>query len=276
VKTFSFQSKDSLKIHAVKWLVDEAKLNICLVHGLGEHSGRYGHVAQFFNSKGANVYALDLRGHGRSEGARGCGPDLEAFMDDIDGLIAEMKKDNSRSAIPWIFYAHSMGGNLTLNYVLRRQTDCSAIVTTGPWITLESDPSGGLVLAASIINKFGGFTKSSDIDPTYVSTDAGEVAKYINDPLNHDKISSKAGMALYHAGQYLHNYKDGMPIPTLIMHAKQDKLTLASGSQQFAKNNPKGLTLELWEDVYHEMHNDVKRQELFDYTWSWLEDQKIM
>jgi len=274
VNAFSLVSKDSLKLHAVKWLVPNPKLNICLVHGLGEHSGRYAHVAQFFNSKGANVYALDLRGHGQSGGARGCGPDLDAFLDDISMLVDTMKTDTP--GLPWIFYAHSMGGNLTLNYVLRRKPNCQAIVTTGPWITLESDPSGGLVFVANIVNKFGGFTKSSDIDPTFVSTDSREVEKYTNDPLNHDKISSRAGMALYYAGQHLYAYKDGMPIPTLIMHAKQDKLTLASGSQEFAKNNPEGLTLKLWDDVYHEMHNDVKRQELFDFTWAWLEQQDII
>jgi len=112
VNNFSLTSKDNLKLYAVKWLVDEPKFNICLIHGLGEHSNRYSHVAEFYNSKGANVYALDLRGHGQSEGKRGCGPNLDSFLDDIALLITEMKSGSPD--LPWIMYAHSMGGNLTL------------------------------------------------------------------------------------------------------------------------------------------------------------------
>jgi len=77
-------------------------------------------------------------------------------------------------------------------------------------------------------------------------------------------------MAIYYAGQHLYKHTGGVKIPTLVMHAKEDKLTLASGSEMFAKNNPENVTLRIWEDVYHEMHNDVKRDELFDYTWSWM------
>ncbi len=274
MKQFTLQSKDQLKLHAVKWLVDQAKLNIVLVHGLGEHCARYAHVAKFFNSKAANVFALDLRGHGLSEGKRGCGPDLNSFLDDIDALVTEMKLE--APDLPWMMYAHSMGGNLSLNYVLRRKPDCMALVATSPWISLENDPSNALVMIANLMNKLGGFTKSNDIDPTYISTDSIEVEKYKSDPLVHGRISSKAGMALYDAGQFLFNYKDEMPIPTLVVHAKKDKLTLASGSEQFANNNKESVTLRLWDEVYHEMHNDVKRDELFDYVWNWIHNQKKM
>lgn len=272
--TKEVKSKDGLALYTVSWKIPSPILNVCLVHGLGEHCERYDHVARFYNSLGANTYALDLRGHGQSEGARGCGPDLDAFLDDVDALITQMKSDSP--GLPWIFHVHSMGGNIGLNHVLRRQSDCSAIVATSPWITIENTPSKGLVFMANLINKFGGFTQSSEIDASYVSTDKVEVEKYANDPLIHDKISSKAGMALYYSGQYLHNYKGGMPIPTFIAHAKQDKLTLASGSSQFAKNNPKNVTLELWDDVNHEIHNDVKREELFESIRIWLKEKSII
>jgi len=157
----------------------------------------YAHVADFFNKKDASVYAIDHRGHGRSEGARGCGPDLDSYLDDIDTLVRTMK---SESDLPWIMYAHSMGANLGLNYVIRREPDCQAIIATGSWITLENNPSSLLVFAANILNRFGGFTKDSELDPNHISSDPKEVEKYVNDPLIHGKISSKAGMALYHAG----------------------------------------------------------------------------
>ncbi len=271
MKEFSLHSKSGLKLHAVKWIVDAPKLNIVLIHGLGEHSGRYAHVADFFNKKSINVYAMDHRGHGKSEGARGCGPNLDSFLDDMDSLVSIMK---SESDLPWIIYAHSMGANISLNYIIRRKPDCKAIIATGSWITLENDPSPFLVFAANILNRFGGFTKDSELDPNHISTDPLEVEKYINDPLNHGKISSKAGMALYHAGQFLYNYKKGMSIPTLMMHAKEDKLTLASGTEQFAKNNPDNVTIKLWSEVYHEIHNDINRLKMLDYTWNWMHNDK--
>lgn len=274
MNTLSLTSKDQLQLHAVKWQVGSPKFNVCLIHGLGEHCERYGHVAEFFNQHGGNVYAMDHRGHGKSEGARGCGPDLDAFLDDIGLLISQMKSEHD---LPWIFYAHSMGANLSLNYVIRRNPDCKAIIATGSWITLENTPGAALVFVANLINRFGGFTKDSEIDPSHISTDPKEVEKYINDPLNHGKISSKAGMALYYSGKYLHDYTGGMKIPTLMMHAREDKLTLASGSEQFSKNNPDNVTLKLWDGVYHEMHNDVNREELFAFIWKWLsEDKKIV
>jgi len=273
LKEFSLQSKSDLKLHAVKWLVKAPRLNMVLIHGLGEHSARYAHVAAFFNSKDINVYAMDQRGHGKSEGARGCGPDLDTFLDDMDSLVQTMKAESN---LPWFIYAHSMGANISLNYVIRRKPNCEAIVATGSWITLENDPSPVLVFAANLLNRFGGFTKDSEIDPSLISTDTNEVDKYINDPLNHGKISSKAGMALYYSGQYLHNYKDGMRIPTLMMHAAEDRLTLASGTKQFVKNNPENVTMKIWPDVYHEMHNDVNREELLKYIWNWLVKNKII
>lgn len=268
------KSKDGIPIHSVAWKISNPIFKVCIVHGLGEHSGRYAQVASFYNELGASVYALDFRGHGHSGGDRGCGPDLDAFLDDLDAMIAYMKSDGA--SVPWMFHLHSMGANIGLNHVLRRQSDCVAVVATGPWITLESDPSKALVFVANIINRVGGFTKSSEIDASLVSTDTIEVEKYIKDPLNHDKISSKAGMALYYSGQYLYTYKGGMPVPTLIMHATQDKLTLASGSQQFADNNPENVTLKLWEDVYHEIHNDVKRNEMFAFIKNWMKNNSTI
>ena len=269
--THTLQSNDGLALHSAAWKIEAAKFNVLIVHGLGEHSGRYAHVAKFYNNLGANAYALDLRGHGKSEGARGCGPDLDAFLNDVDVLIAHTKQVSP--GLPWIFHVHSMGANVGLNHVIRRKPDCKAIVATGPWITIQNTPSKALVFVANLINRFGSFTQSSEIDASFVSTDAAEVEKYINDPLNHDKISSKAGIALYYAGQFLYEYKGGMPVPTLIMHAKQDRLTLASGSEQFAANNPQNVTLRLWEDVHHELHNDVKRNELFAEIKTWLQDK---
>ncbi len=272
--TQSLASKDGIALHTASWKTNAAQANVCIVHGLGEHCGRYDHVASFYNDIGANAYALDLRGHGQSDGARGCGPDLDAFLNDVDTLIAYMRKD--APGLPWFFHVHSMGGNIGLNHVLRRKSDVSAIIATGPWITIKNTPSKALVFAANIINKLGGFTQSSEIDASNVSTDQEEVDKYINDPLNHDKISSKAGMALYYSGQYLHDYKEGMPVPTLLIHAKQDKLTLAAGSEQFALNNPHNVTLQLMDNVHHEIHNDVKREEMFTNVKSWLHEKSII
>ena len=261
---------DGLRLHSKSWKVNNAKFNICLLHGLGEHSGRYTHVAEFLNTLDANVFALDFHGHGQSEGARGSEPNLESFLDDVQVLVDHMKSDAPN--LPWIFFAHSMGGNVTLNYILKRKPDCSAVITTSPWMILGTNPSKGLVMIANLVNKIGGFTQSSDIDPSYISTDAVEVEKYITDSLNHGKISSKAGMALYYSGQYLYNYKGEMPIPTLILQAKEDRLISAEGAMAFAKNNPKNVKLHLYDTVYHEMHYDVKREELFSDIRTWISD----
>ena len=118
---------DGQKLFGREWLPDQAPLGVvCLVHGLGEHTGRYTHLANALTAEGYALAGYDLRGHGRSEGKRGHASSYEALLDDIELLLKAVNEQFSGS--PTFLYGHSLGGNLVLNYVLRRKPGLTGVI----------------------------------------------------------------------------------------------------------------------------------------------------
>ena len=133
--TLSLKAKDGIQLFVRENIPPQYRGIICIVHGFGEHGGRYAHVADFFNKQGYAVLAIDNRGHGKTEGKRGHTPSFDSYLDDIDVFLTETKQ--RLKDVPMFLYGHSMGGNLTLNYVIRRKpTILRGLVVTGPWIRL--------------------------------------------------------------------------------------------------------------------------------------------
>ena len=117
---FTQQAPDGVQFYFQGWQPETPpKAVVCLVHGLGEHSGRYAHVAAALNDAGYALLGFDLRGHGKSGGPRGHTPSYETLMDDIGRLLAEAAQRYPGQ--PQFLYGHSLGGNLVLNYALRRK-----------------------------------------------------------------------------------------------------------------------------------------------------------
>ena len=126
---FKLETADNLELFARKWLPDsEALAVICLIHGKGEHSGRYLNAASTLTDAGYILLTFDLRGHGKSQGRRGFSPSYEALMDDISLLLNEAV--NRFPNLPHFLYGHSLGGNLVLNYALRRKCRLSGVIAS--------------------------------------------------------------------------------------------------------------------------------------------------
>lgn len=267
---FSWTTRNKENIYAYHWGVVDAKAVICLVHGLGEHLHRYEHVAAYFNEKGYAMMAFDNLGHGKSGGKRGHTPTYQIYMDNIGELLAAAEKEYPLA--PKILYGHSMGGNLTLNYALRNSPEIAGLVTTGAWITLPKPPSALLVGFGKLMkNILPSLLQPNNLDPNKVSTDPAEVAKYVNDPLVHNKISVNAGVEMLDAAKWLENYKGPATMPVLLMHATEDYLTSNKGTALLAGNLTGDVTHKEWAGMYHEIHNDLNRDQVFDYTYEWME-----
>ena len=267
VKTI--ETTDGLKLKSLHWLVPDPKAHIFIVHGLGEHIARYEHVAAFFNREGFSVSGFDLRGHGNSEGPKGYSPSYDQFMKDISTFV----KESSIGEVSKILYGHSMGGNLVLNYILdHASADAFKLcIATSPWIKLYKEPSGLLKGAAKLLNRFGGFTNSNDLDASDISSIQEEVDKYVNDPLVHDKVSSIAALAIMNAGDALLESQKKFPIPLLLNHGSADKITSHKGTMQFVKKQDNDLiNIKIWEDQFHELHNDKEADQLFEHCKTWI------
>jgi alpha-beta hydrolase superfamily lysophospholipase len=270
-KTTTIAAKDGIELFIRSWVPPQYKAVIALVHGFGEHSGRYHHVADFLNKNGYAVAAIDLRGHGKSGSERGHSPSNDTTYDDVELFIEHTKKTLGDTQ-PMFIYGHSMGGNFVLNTLLRRKTTgITGAVLTGPLISLSFKPNAVLVFLGRGLRYLAPkFSQPGGVKTEHLSRDKSVVQAYIDDPLVHGKISSAAGMNLLEASEYLDTYTGSVPVPTLMMHATEDFLTSQPASEAFAKRVKGDITYRKWEGLYHEIHNEPEKAQVLEEIVVWL------
>ena len=271
ISEWNWKSLDGLDMYARGWAPQgNPKAAIMLVHGHGEHVARYDHVADALTEKGYAMLGFDLRGHGKSGGPRGHTPSYNALMDDIASF--SQQTEQRYPGLPRFLYGHSLGGNLVLNYALRRKPDLRGVIATGPWLKLAFDPPASQVTLARLTNGIApGFTQHSKLNTQGLSHDQVVVAAYDNDPLVHDKISARLFMAIYESGLWALEHAAEFPLPLLLMHGAADPITSAKASQEFAQRAGNKVTLKIWDGMYHEIHNEVGKAEVFKTMLTWLE-----
>lgn len=267
---FERQAKDGLKLFFQCWQPEaKSRAVICLIHGFQEHSSRYAHVAKYLTENGFTLLTFDLRGHGKSEGRRGHIPSYEALLDDISILEKEAQQRFPGKKI--FLYGHSLGGNLALNYVLRRQPKIDGVIATGTWLKLAYDPSPLKIALARIMNKLiPSLTSPSGLDTKAVSKDPAMVRAYENDPLIHNRISAHTYLSIVEAGKWALSHAGEFTFPLLIMHGGDDRITSAAASREFANQVSGNCTYKLWPGLYHEIHNEPEQEKVFNCLIDWL------
>jgi alpha-beta hydrolase superfamily lysophospholipase len=232
-------------------------------HGLGEHSGRYGHVAAHFSNIGVALIGYDHTGHGKSGGNRGHVPTYAQLMEELDLVFALAQK--SFPGLPLFLYGHSWGGNIALNYLLRQQPPVKAAIITSPWLLLPQKPPALQVFFGKLIKSIiPGLAQNTGLAANLISRDPLEVEKYQKDPLVHGKISAANFFNTSDAAAYALEHAAELKVPTLLMHGSKDGLTDAEGSRQFAAKNTSSVTLKIWEGYYHETHNDIGKEAVLE------------
>jgi alpha-beta hydrolase superfamily lysophospholipase len=270
ISEWNWKSLDGLDMYARGWAPrGHPKTAIMLVHGHGEHVARYDHVAAALAEKGDAMLGFDLRGNGKSGGPRGHTPSYDALMDDIASF--SQQTELRYAGLPRFLYGHSLGGNLVLNYALRRKPDLRGVIATGPWLKLAFDPPASQVTLGRLMNGIApGFTQHSKLNTQGLSHDQMVVAAYDNDPLVHDKISARLFMAIYESGLWALEHAAEFPQPLLLMHGAADPITSAKSSQEFAQKAGKKVTLKIWGGLYHEIHTELEKAEVFKVMLDWL------
>lgn len=269
----TFNAHDGISLFQQVWLPEpEPRAIIYLIHGLGEHSSRYQHVAKFLTSHGFVVYSMDNRGHGKSEGERGHVNEFEDYMKDMDQLIQEARHDFPN--LPAFLYGHSLGGILVLNYALRRKPDVLGVVATGPGLrTALEEQKLKIVLSkamASLMPKLG---ISTGLDAEQISHDPQVVKIYKEDPLVHDRGTPGLAVNLLDSVEWAYQHAHEFPVPLLIMHGSADQIAYARGSQEFASKVRGDCTIKLWEGMAHEIHNEPDKDKVFAYLLDWLNNK---
>lgn len=251
----------------------EPRAVVCLVHGLGEHSGRYAHLGRYLNRAGYSLLALDLYGHGKSGGQRGHLPELKTYLQQIDLLLEEAQR--KWPGKPRFLYGHSMGGLLVLNYTLQEKPALAGVIVTSTGLrTALEEQKAKVVLVRLLGSVWPTLVIPSGLDPTGLSRDPEVIHAYRTDPLVHDRCSAGWGRIMLSVQEWDREHAaEFPPIPLLLMHGTRDELAYPEGSRKFASQVPGGCTLKLWEGLYHETHNEPEQEQVFQFLVEWLDEQ---
>ena len=269
-----WEEKDGTGFFLQGWEPDQKpKALVALVHGLGEHTARYAHVGKALTDSGYILVGFDLRGHGRSGGSRGHAPSLETYMQDIRQFFVRL--ETRYPDLPHFLYGHSLGGLLVLAYATQYGAHLRGVVATGPGLRSALQEQKAKVAIVRLLGSFlPTMTLQSGLDATAISRDTSIVEAYKSDPLVHDSASLGFGKAALRAVDLCFERAAEFPVPLLIMHGKDDKIAYSSGSEEYAgllRAAGKDVTLKLWDDLYHEVHNEPEKEEVFKFMLTWLD-----
>ncbi len=268
---------DGLQLHLHAWpAAAPARGTAVLVHGLGEHIGRYAQVVASLNAWGWHVQGFDLRGHGRSQGPRGGVAHADDLLRDLSSVI-----DHARSCSdgPLLLVGHSLGGLIASRFVAgglaavepgwHRSVD--ALVLSSP----AFDP--GATVVQKILIAVGSrlvpnLALNNGLKLPDISRDPQVVAAYGADPLVHDRITPKLARLVVDMGRWVRAHAAQWTLPTLLMYAGSDRCVAPAGSKAFAAVAPRSVvTVREFGPLFHELFNEPERAEVMALMRDWLE-----
>lgn len=261
-------------LHTVAWKPDGPVTGgVLLIHGMGEHSGRYAHVAQALNEDGLAVYALDHRGHGRSrgDGPRALITDFNPLVDDCHRRFEQMRAELNTERL--FVYGHSMGSIIALLFALRYQAQLKGLIVSGTATRIE-DNAGPLLTRA--LMAIGSLAPSWRIIPAVkngLAADPKVQQEADNDPLmdHEDRMRSGTLVNIVKIGRDVRNRAQELSLPMLFVHGEDDPMTPLSGAQQLhATISSADKTLKVYPGQLHEVHNDYDQLKVIGDMRTWL------
>lgn len=247
---------------------------VLLVHGLGEHAGRYAHVARQLNRWGFIVRGYDQYGHGESGGARGALPYHARLLDDLADMV-DATRARCGATLPLILLGHSMGGLVAARFVALQRRPVQALVLSSPALDPGLNPLQKL-LVATLPHLAPNLRVGNGLDAGFISHDPDVVAAYRADPLVHDRISARLARFIAEGGPATVAAAAQWRVPTLLMYAGADRLVNPAGSRAFAAAAPAAVvTAREFAPLYHELFNELEgeqgRAAVFAQLQSWLD-----
>lgn len=243
-----------------------------ILHGMGEHIGRYEHLAQMLAGEGYAVCGFDQHGHGQTPGRRGHVAHYEMLLEGPEQMIREAR--TRYPGVPVFLYGHSMGGNVTMNYLLRRQPDIAGAIVTGPWLKLAFDVPQAEVIFGRVLEQFyPKYSRHRPLAAERLTSDPEMIQQIVADKFGHGHITAKFFFSVRRAGIWALQHADRLSVPLLLMHGGDDKITSIAASQQFAKRAGALCQFVEWPGFRHEIHNEAGRFDVFRQVREWLDMQ---
>jgi len=268
----TWNTPDGVRLYTRQWLPEApTRAVVVLVHGLGEHCARYDHVAAFLTGHGIQVSSFDHRGHGRSQGTRGHIPSYDHVNGDLDHFLAEAAQ--ASPGRPVFLYGHSMGGAMVLYYGLTRQPKIAGVICTSPGIGSENPQSQAKILLGKILYRIApSMTVPNGLDFNNLSHDRAVVQAYQSDPLNTGQVSARLGLDLLNNGPWIVSQAAHWTLPILLMQGGGDHLVSPAATRKFAAGVAKDLiTYKEWDGLFHELHNEPEKDQVFQTIQDWID-----
>lgn len=233
-----------------------ARATVLLVHGLGEHIGRYAALAQRLNAWGYAVRGYDHYGHGHSDGPRGGLTADGRLLDDLACVVDATRAQQSAVGQPLVLLGHSLGGLVASLFVARALRPVDALVLSSPAFDIGLSPLQRL-LVGTLPRLLPDLRVSNGLQIPYLSHDAAVCEAYRSDPLCHDRICARLARFLAQGGPQVLDHADRWNVPSLLLWAGDDRLVAPAGSQAFAdRAPPHRVQAQRFDGAYHELFNE--------------------
>ncbi|PRY86947.1 alpha/beta hydrolase [Mongoliibacter ruber] len=270
-----YTTHDGIKLFLQAWMPEKAVASILIVHGLGEHSSRYAHLADALVKKNVAVFTFDGRGHGKSSLPKPTAyfSDYKDYLQDIDALFEKVK--NYFPSVPAFIFGHSMGGGLVASYMLEYQSEAAGVILSAPAMKPDDKVSPILLRLSGLISAIFPKLKVLQLDSSKISRDPLEVDKYNRDPLVYTQsIPSRTAYQLLRIIKYIESNSNKFHWPVLMLHGTGDELTNPKGTEQFFRTAiSEDKTFHRYPDLYHELINELEKESIISDILDWIEER---
>lgn len=274
---YFFAASDYCRLFWQKWIPEEPVRTVMVFqHGLGEHSSRYQNLLDAMQGSGVAFYAMDARGHGRSEGIRGHVQPFGQYADDLHQLVGLVKKEQQPDK--FFLLGHSLGAIIAADYALRQQDDLKGLILSSSGILPQMSGYFEVLkqITAVLAKYFPELSLGSNLNLRYLSHDKAVIDDYKADPLTHGKATPALGYAVFNMHRRHFAEAPKLLIPLLVFHGTADGLTNPQGSEQFYQRaGSRDKTLKLYEGLYHETMNEIPvcKAEVLSDVRRWVEER---
>jgi alpha-beta hydrolase superfamily lysophospholipase len=255
------------------WVSSPEAPAVGIVHGLGDHSGRWVRVGRAVQDHGFNAYALDLPGHGRSEGRRGHVKSWEDYRSALTRWMDSVQGQD-RGTRRWALLGHSLGGLIALDWAGRNPERLDALVLSAPPFELSLRPDWIKVHAARLIGAlWPAFSQNNQIPPSLLTHDPEVIRAHRADSLVHFRISARLFLEMLRVRRALLSVAATHAIPTLLIQGGADPVTKNSGCASWAKSVRAGVvTYREYPGLFHEVLNELEGPKILEDVIAWLKE----
>jgi lysophospholipase len=247
----------------------ERRGSLILLHGFGEHSGRYAHVAEWYAGRGIAVFALDQRGHGLSPGLRG---HIARFAQYLSDIVSLRKLVAAEAPGPQLLHGQSFGGLVALRFLETSPTGVIGAVLTSPFLAVAMKvPRWKETLGNALADILPSLRVPTGINLDHLSTDpeVGRAAR--NDPLGHTVMTPRAYQEIKAAQRHVAEERERLRVPLFFGLAGDDRIVSRLTSQRFAGSLECDVTVRVYDGMFHEILNEPRRDEVFADLAPWLD-----